>query len=139
MPTPESATTIWNAIRRGADPDGDVAAPGRELDGVADEVGHDLPDPDGIVADPEGMLRQANGEVDPPAPRGRLGLLHGLLDGRPDVVRPEVEEDEAGIELRELEQVLGQPVEAFELDAAGLHELGTGGGILARPFAEELV
>ena len=42
---------------------------------------------------------------------GRLGLLDGRFDGRPEVVRPEVELEEPRVELRELEQVLGEPVE----------------------------
>jgi hypothetical protein len=111
--------------------------PGRERS-VAHQVG-DLADPHGIVADPEGPVGQLDGEVDAAPAGGRARLLHGLLDGRPEVVGAEVQEDEPGIELRELEQVLGQPVEAFDLDGARLEELGPGGRILTGVLLEELI
>ena len=61
----------------------------------------------------------------------RLGLLDRRLDRRPQVVRPEVEQDQPGVELRQLEQVLGEPVEALDLLAARLEELGPRVGIVA--------
>ena len=67
--------------------------------------------------------------------RGRLGLLDGRLDGGPQVVGPEVEQDEPGIELRELEQVLGEPVEPLELDAARVEELRPRRRVGAGPLA----
>ena len=70
--------------------------------------------------------------------RGR-GLLDGRLDRDPQVVGPEVEQDEPGIELRELEQVLGEPVEALELDAARVEELRPGDRVVAGPLGEQLV
>ncbi len=42
-------------------------------------------------------------------------------------------------ELRELEQVLGQPVEPLQLLATGLEELRPGLRVLVRPFAQELI
>jgi hypothetical protein len=57
----------------------------------------------------------------------------------PGVVRAQVEEDEPGIQLGQLQEVLGEPVEAFQLDAARLEELGSGGGVLAGMLLEELV
>ena len=70
---------------------------------------------------------------------GGAGLLDGLFDRRPDVVRAEVQEDQPRVELRELQEVLGQPVEALQLDAARLEELGPGSGVLAGLLLEELV
>ena len=66
------------------------------------------------------------------AARGGRVLLDRRLDGRAEVVRPEVEQDEAGVQLRELEQVLGEPVEALDLLAARLEELGAGSRIRRR-------
>ena len=75
-----------------------------------------------------------------PAFAGRGGaLLDGRLDGRAEVVRAKVQQDQAGIELRELEQVLGQPVEAFDLLAARLDELGACVRIGVGALAQELV
>ena len=74
-----------------------------------------------------------------PPPRCRPGLLDRRFDRRPQVVGPEVEEHEAGIQLRELEQVLGQPVEALDLLAAGLEELGSGLGVVRGALGQELV
>ena len=51
------------------------------------------------------------------------------------VLRAQVQQDEAGIELRELEQVLGEPVQPLELRAARLEELGAGGGIVRGALA----
>ena len=44
-----------------------------------------------------------------------------------------------GIELGELEEVLGQPVEPLQLDPARVEELRTGGGVLAGLLGEQLV
>ena len=57
--------------------------------------------------------------------RSALGccLLDGALDDRAQVVRSKVEQDQARIELRQLEQVGGQPVEPLDLLAALLEEL----------------
>ena len=86
-----------------------------------------------------GASRQRQLEIDAATSGGRHRLLDGRLDRRPQVVRPQVEQDEPGIELRELEQVLGEPVEPLELDAARLEELGPGGRVLAGLVAEQLV
>ena len=66
-------------------------------------------------------------------------LLDRRLDRRPQVVRPQVEQDEPGIELRELEQVLGQPVEPLDLLAARLEELGARLGVVGGALLEQLV
>ena len=66
-------------------------------------------------------------------------LLDGRLDGRPQVVGPQVEQDQPGIELRELEQVLGQPVEPLDLLAARLEELGACLGVVRGALLEQLV
>ena len=66
-------------------------------------------------------------------------LLDGRLDGRPQVVRPQVEQHQARVELRELEQVLGQPVEPLDLLAARLEELGACRGIVGGALREQLV
>jgi hypothetical protein len=79
------------------------------------------------VPDPERRVRQGEGEIDVAAGGGGPGLLDGRLDRRSQVVGPQVQQDEARIQLRELEQVLGKPVESFELDAARLEELPAGG------------
>ena len=105
---------------------------------LPDEVGHDLADPLGVVADPERRGREVELERDSLAPRRRAGLLDGGLDGRAEVVGPQVEAQEARLELRELEEVLGQPVEPVELLAARLEELGAGVGIVAGPALEQL-
>ena len=52
---------------------------------------------------------------------------------------PQVEQDQPGIELRELEQVLGQPVEALDLLAARLEELGARLGVVGGALLEQLV
>ena len=111
-------------VRRRRHVDRDRAAARRELDRVGDEVGDDLADALRVVADPDrrdGEM-QLDGDAAPLC-RGRA-LLDGRLDGRPQVVRPQVEQDQPRIELRELEQVLGQPVEPLDLLAARLEELG---------------
>ena len=51
-------------------------------------------------------------------------LVGRRFDGCPQIIRSQVEQDEAGVELRELEQVLRQPVEPFDLTGARLEELG---------------
>ena len=53
----------------------------------------------------------------------RLRLLDGVLDHGAQVVRPQVEQDQARVELGQLEQVGGQPVEPLDLLAALLDEL----------------
>ena len=73
----------------------------------------------------------------PPGRRPRL--LHRRLDRRPQVVRPEVEEDEARIQLRELEQVLGEPVESLQLHATVVEELRAGARVVAGALGQQLV
>ena len=75
----------------------------------------DLADPERVVADPDRAVGEGEREADAALARRRLRLLHGGLHGGPQVLRSEVEEDEARVELRELQQVLGQPVEALQL------------------------
>jgi hypothetical protein len=125
--------------RRRRDADRDGPARLGELDRVADEVRHDLADPLRVVADPDRGVGQGQPEVDPAAPGGLARLLHGRFDGDPQVVGAKVEEDEPGIELRELEQVLGQPVQALELDPAVVEELGPGDRIVPGPLGQQLV
>src|SRR5262245_6535643 len=112
------------AVARPADADPDRPAPWRELQRVADEVRHDLPDPDRVVANSDRLGRDVGGQLDATATSRRGGLLDRRFDGRADVVRAQIEQDEAGVELRELEEVLGQPVEPLQLGPAGLEELG---------------
>ena len=66
-------------------------------------------------------------------------LLDRRLDRRPQVVGPEVEQDEPRIELRQLEQVLGEPIEPLDLLAARVEELGPGLGVVRRALLEQLV
>ena len=61
------------------------------------------------------------------------------LDRRPQVVGPQVEQDQPGVELRELEQVLGEPVEPLDLLAARLEELGAGLRVVRGALLEQLV
>ena len=63
----------------------------------------------------------------------------GRLDRRAEVVRAEVEEHEAAVELRQLEQVLGEPVEPLDLLAARLEELGARLRVVAGLLLEQLV
>ena len=67
------------------------------------------------------------------------GLVDCVLDGRPEVVGPQIEQDETRIELRELEQVLGQPVEPLDLLAARFEELGAGLRVGSGAALEKLV
>ena len=91
------------------------------------------------MADAHRRRRQPESEGDA-ALAGRSGaLFDGGLDGRPQVVGPQVEQDEPGIELGQLEQVLGQPVQPFDLLTARFEELGASIGIVAGPFPEEVV
>jgi len=117
----------------------DRAAGLGELDRVADEVRHDLADPLRVVADPDREVRHGQVKRHVAPARRRPGLFHSGLDGYPQVVGPEVKEDEPGVQLRQLEEVLGQPVEALQLDAADAEELLARLGIVARPLREELV
>ena len=66
-------------------------------------------------------------------------LVGRRFDRRPQVVRSQVQQDEAGVELRELEQVLGEPVEALDLPGARLEELGAGVRVVARRLHQQLV
>ena len=74
-----------------------------------------------------------------PALRGSGGLVDCVLDGRPEIVRPQIEQHEPRIQLRELEQVLGKPVEPLDLLAARFEELGAGLRIGAGAALEKLV
>ena len=65
-------------------------------------------------------------------------LLDRGLDRGPDVLRPEVEEHEAAVELRELEQVLGQPVEPVQLLGRRVEELRARGLVVAGRALEQL-
>ncbi len=67
-----------------------------------------------------------------------LVLLHGRLDGAAHVVWAELEEHQPGVELGQLEQVLGQPVEPVELDGRGVEELRAGVRVAARGALEQL-
>ena len=78
-------------------------------------------------------------EPDASLPRGAVGLFDGRLDRGAQVVRPQVEQHEPGIELRQLEQVLRQPVEPLDLLAARLEELGARVGVRPGLALEQLV
>ena len=62
-----------------------------------------------------------------------------VLDHGAQVVRPQVQRHEARIELRELQQVGGQPVEAFDLASALLEELVARIWVLGGTVAQQLV
>ena len=123
IPTPVSTTSI-RALG--------VAATSTETDpprpvnftGIGHQVGHDLADPLRVVPDPDRRSRQVERQGDAAFRAAAALLLHGRLDGRPEIVRPKVQQDQARIELRQLQQVLGQPVEPLDLLAARLDELG---------------
>ena len=87
-------------------------------------------------------IGDAGSSTDRRTPRraaARVMLVRRGLDGGPQVVRPQVEEHETRVELRELEQVLSEPVEALDLAGAGLQELRPRLGIVAGGLHEELV
>ena len=86
------------AVRLGADVDPDRAAARRELDPVADEVRDHLPDPHGIVADLDRLLRPGHRQVHALAAGRRRGLLDACSTTTAGP-RPEVEEHEAGSSL----------------------------------------
>ncbi len=71
--------------------------------------------------------------------RRRVVLVGGQFDRRPEVVGAQVQQHQARVELRELEQVLGEPVEPVDLPRARLEELGAGVGIVAGALHEQLV
>ncbi len=102
----------------------DRAAPRGELDRVRDEIGDHLADPLRIVADPDRRDRHPEGHRHASAGGGGARLVDCGLHRRPQVVGPEVEQDQPGVELRELKQVLGEPVESLDLLAARFEELG---------------
>ncbi len=105
---------------------------GRELDGVADEVGQDLPDAWWVVRLADRLVRQVDDQVDALATGDRFGLLDGVLDHRTHVVHAQIEGHQTRIELGHLQQVGGQPVEPLDLAMALLQELVASGGIVAR-------
>ena len=77
--------------------------------------------------------------MDAAPPGGAARLLDRRFDGGAQVVRPEVEQDEPGIELGQLEQVLGEPVEPLDLLGARLEELVARLRVVAGTFAQQLV
>ncbi len=83
--------------------------------------------------------RDGQAEDDSAPPGGRSRLLDRRLDGRPEIVRSQVEQDEPGVELGQLEQVLGEPVEALELHPAAVQELRPGGRVVGGSLGQELV
>ena len=127
------------AVGRGGDVDRDRAAARRELDRVGHEVGDDLADPLRVVADPDRGVGKVHRQADTAAGRGGARLLDGALDRRAQVVGSQVEQDQAGIELGQLEEVLGQPVEPLDLLAARFEELGARLGVVGGALAQELV
>ena len=140
IPTPVSVTSIRAPSARGRDVDRDRAAARRELDRVADEVGDDLADPLRVVADPDRRVGQVQATARTPRARPRPRVCSTAdLDRRAQVVRAEVEQDEPGVELRELEQVLGEPVEPLDLLAARLEELGARLRVVGGALLEQLV
>ena len=116
-----------------------VAASRRELDRVADEVRDDLPDADRVVAELDRLVRAPHRELHP-ATSGRCGrLVDRLLHGRAQVLAPKIEQHEPRIQLGQLQQVLGEPVEALQLHAAGLEELGARRGIVRGALHHQFV
>ena len=119
--------------------DADRSATRRELHRVADEVRDDLADARRIVADADGCRGQVDGQPNPASGRGGVVLVGRRFDRGTQVVRAQVQQDEARVELRELEQVLGEPVEPFDLARARLEELGARVGVVAGALHEQLV
>ena len=74
-----------------------------------------------------------------PTTRRRLCLLDRRFNGGAQVIGPQIEEHETGVELGEVEQILGEPVEPLDLLAARLEELGARLRVVARLFQEQLV
>ena len=139
IPTPVSATSIRAAVGRRLDVDRHRPAARRELDRVGDQVGDDLADPLRVVPDPDRHRRVMERHVDAASPGRAARLLDRRLDRRPEVVRSQVEQDQPRIELGQLEQVLGEPVEPLDLLAARLEELVACLGVVAGPLAQQLV
>jgi len=127
------------AVRGRGHADADRPAGLRELDRVADEVRDDLPDPLRIVAQADRRRRELEAQRDAPSTGRRSCLLDCRFDRGPEIVRTQVEEDEPRIELGELEQVLGQPVEPLELDPAVVQEFRARRRIVAGALGQELV
>ena len=71
-----------------------------------------------------GRVRKVDRDADAATRGGRVVLVGRRFDRGPQVVRSQVQQDETRVELRELEQVLGEPVEALDLARARLEELG---------------
>ena len=139
IPTPVSATSIRAPSGVGDDVDRHRAATRGELDGVGHQVGDDLSDPLRVVPDPDRDARIAEGDVDAPAAGGAARLFDRRFDGGAQVIRPEVEQDEPRIELRQLEQVLGEPVETLDLLGARLEEFVACLRVVTGAFAQQLV
>ena len=86
-----------------------------------------------------GAAGRSTDQADAAAGSRGVVLVRRRLDRGTQVVGPQVQEDEARVELRELEQVLGEPVEAFDLAGARLQELGARIRVVAGGLHEQLV
>ena len=86
-----------------------------------------------------GSAGSSHGQLDALAPGSRLGLLDRGLHDRAQVVGPQVERDQARVELGQLEQVGGQPVEALDLAMARFKELVARLGVLGGALLEQLI
>ena len=91
------------------------------------------------MADPHGTWRLDQAERDSPSLGAGFSLLHRRFDRRAEIVRSQVEQDQAGVELGQVEQVLGQPVEPQQLLATRLQEFGACVGVVSGRFVEQFV
>ncbi len=118
---------------------GDGSAAGRELEGVAHEVAHDLAESLGVVANHERRRGELGGEAHATTFRRRLGLLDRGLHSRAQVVGAQIEPHEPGVQLRQFEQVLREPVEPLDLLSARFEEFSPGRDVVAGLLLEQLI
>ena len=99
----------------------------------------DLTDARRVVTDPHRCRGHLERQLHAPTTCRRLCLLDRRFHGGTQVIGPQIEEHEPGVELGEVEQILGEPVEPLDLLAARLEELGARLRVVARLFQEQLV
>ena len=113
----------WNSRRRvhafgvcgslQLDPHGDFAV-GRELDGVADEIGEDLSQAQRVAQDPfRTVVRDLVGELEPLFLRVAGEHFHRVTDDLVEIEGQRLELELAGLDLREIEDVVDYPEQAL--------------------------
>ena len=107
----------------------DVAATGRELQGVRDEVREHLLDPATIARRDAEARRQRGRETDLPADRDRQERGRDLAAGLGDRERPELEIDGARLDPGDLQQVADELGHRPDDRPAALEEVTLDGGV----------